>query len=262
MRDFVLYLAMLILLLPATAVCGQDGAYSSYYTGSIPPAANEYSVAAEANRGMVVPVQFKTTPVEEATEDSPVRQALAEEPATESKPLAGEEPMRLPARSASAERLGDPTTRGPTGALGTVVSSLAIVIGLFLLVVWVTRRGKPGQARALPSEVVEVLGRAPMTGKQEMQLLRVGSKLVLVCHTADGLQTITEITDAEEVERLSGLCQQSSEGSVTATFRQVFSNLDDQPSRKRRLGREARTLARSREEVFSGESTAWEGGDA
>ncbi len=118
----------------------------------------------------------------------------------------------------------------PARALATVLSSLAIVLGLFFAVVWFTRRALPAAATSLPSEVVESLGRAPLSGRQQMQLVRVGNKLVLLSVTATGADTLTEITDPQEVDRISGLCQQNQPGSISSTFRQVLSQFGGETS--------------------------------
>jgi flagellar biogenesis protein FliO len=104
----------------------------------------------------------------------------------------------------------------------TIGSSLAVVLGLFFLFAWTMRRGSPGGSAVLPGEVVEVLGRAPLTHRQQLHLLRCGRKLVLVNVCAEGVETLTEITEPEEVDRLLGLCRQSHPQSASATFRQVF----------------------------------------
>ena len=91
--------------------------------------------------------------------------------------------------------------------LVTAGASLGIVLGLFLLVVWVVRRGMPKGAGSLPSEAVEILGRTPFVGRQQVHLVRCGNKLLLVCASATSVHTLTEITDAAEVERLTELCQ-------------------------------------------------------
>ena len=114
------------------------------------------------------------------------------------------------------------TPRTPTGALTTVVSSLAVVLGLFLFVAWLARRALPNAGGGLPKDVVEVLGFAPLANRQQMQLVRLGNKLVLLCVTATGADPLTEITDPEEVDRLAGLCQQNQPGSISSTFRQVL----------------------------------------
>jgi flagellar biogenesis protein FliO len=103
---------------------------------------------------------------------------------------------------------------------------LAVVLGVFFLVAWALRRaGYPlGKAAGtvLPGEVFEVLGRAPMTGRQQVHLLRCGNKLVLVSVTPAGAETLTEVTDPAEVDRLAGLCRQAHPQSATAAFRQIF----------------------------------------
>ncbi len=104
----------------------------------------------------------------------------------------------------------------------TVIGSLAVVLGVFFLVAWGLRRASPRAAGILPGEVFETLGRAPMDGRQQVHLLRCGNKLLLVSVTPAGAETLTEITDPMEVDRLAGLCQQANPNSSTAAFRQVF----------------------------------------
>ncbi len=118
----------------------------------------------------------------------------------------------------------------PTGTLSTVFGSLAVVLGLFLLVVWLARRALPNTPFNLPKEVVEVLGRTQFGNKQQMQLVRIGNKLLLLCNTASGTDTLTEITDPEEVDRIVGLCQENHPGSISATFRQVLSQTVEEPT--------------------------------
>ena len=64
-----------------------------------------------------------------------------------------------------------------------LAGSLAVVLGLFFALVWVFRRAAPKGSTLLPGEVVEVLGRAPLAGRQSMHLLRCGNKLLLVSVT-------------------------------------------------------------------------------
>jgi len=115
----------------------------------------------------------------------------------------------------------------PTSSLYTMGTGLAIVVGAFLLFAWVLRRGGRGRAGRgiLPADAVSVLGRVSLTSKQVAQLLRVGNKLVLVALTPGGAETLTEVTDPVEVDRLMGLCQQNDRHSTTQAFEQVFQNL-------------------------------------
>jgi flagellar biogenesis protein FliO len=139
-------------------------------------------------------------------------------------------PSRKYEAAAAADR-GSPGERGGMPSPLTVAGSLAFVLGLFMVVAWAMRRAAPGVARLLPKEVVEVLGRAPLAGRQQLHLLRCGHKLLLVSATPAGVETLTEITDPLEVDRLAGLCQQTRPDSSTTLFRQVFEQLAESPRR-------------------------------
>ncbi len=114
--------------------------------------------------------------------------------------------------------------RNPTGiqSLVTVGGSLAVVLGVFFAVAWMLRRTSPNGFGTLPSEAFEVLGRAALANRQQVHLLRCGAKLLLVSVSATGAQTLTEITDSAEVDRLAGLCRQNRSIGAATALRQVF----------------------------------------
>jgi flagellar biogenesis protein FliO len=142
------------------------------------------------------------------------------------RPVPGDDPP-IPLRGPAAAPGGSGSQRGlgVGSSVVTVVGSLALVVGIFLVVAWTLRRATPQATAALPGEVFEVLGRAPLSGRQQVHLLRCGTRLLLVSVTPAGAETLTEVTDPLEVERLVSLCQRSRPGSATATFRQVFDQL-------------------------------------
>ncbi len=107
-------------------------------------------------------------------------------------------------------------------SIWTTFGSLFAVIGIFCGGMWMLRRGLPNAPRTLPREALEVLGRAPLAGKQHAHLVRVGNKLLLLAISPGDIKTLTEITDPVEVDRLAGICVQSSSTSATAAFKQVF----------------------------------------
>jgi flagellar protein FliO/FliZ len=160
------------------------------------------------------------------------------------------EPMPIgPAGRESGEsdstQVGHPGTPAATSSVPAVLSmfgSLAVVIGLFLGLVWLLRRGSPKAARLLSSEVVELLGRSPLAGRQQMNVIRFGNRLLLVAVSPDCAETLAEITDPLEVDRLAGLCQQTQTNSATHAFRQIFGQLADL-RRPGQLGADAASAA-------------------
>ena len=131
-------------------------------------------------------------------------------------------PPKRSQRSAEG-RPDKPTTAGNMGMV--VVSSLAIVLGLFFLVVWFSRRAFPKATAPLSTEVLEIVGRSPLAARHQLQLIRLGRRLLLVSVTPDHAETLTELTDPDEVNHLVGLCRQQQAGSITDSFRQVLHQL-------------------------------------
>ncbi|MCE9526776.1 MAG: flagellar biosynthetic protein FliO [Planctomycetales bacterium] len=145
-------------------------------------------------------------------------------PDTKESPKAA--PLRLsPRNKSAAKELTHPSAASPTSAITTVLGSLGIVLGLFVALVWFSRRFAPAGTAALPKEAVELLGRTSLGGNQQMQLVRVGAKLLLVALSPQGARTLTEITSAAEVERLSELCRRQKPESSTASFRTLVDQI-------------------------------------
>jgi flagellar biogenesis protein FliO len=90
--------------------------------------------------------------------------------------------------------------------IGRMLGSLAIVLGGYFALVWVSRQFSPSAGRGVPQEVLEVLGQIPFGHQKNLQIVRLGSKLLLLINGPDGTHPIGEITDPNEVEYLSSLC--------------------------------------------------------
>jgi len=158
-------------------------------------------------------------------------------------------PRRLPARKGEANTTrpsqGESAANGRPGSLGsvlTVAASLVFVLGLFLVVAWLLRKASPAGAAVLPKEVFELLGRAPLASRHQVHLVRCGRKLLLLSVSQAGIDSLAEIEDPVEVDRLAGLCAQAQPGSASMVFRQVFQQFTagaDTPTQANR-GRELR----------------------
>ena len=123
--------------------------------------------------------------------------------------------------------------------LMTTGLSLGLVLTLFCAVVWLMRKSGGKANRALPGEIVEVLGVTAITPKQQMQLVRLGNKILLLSITQQGVQPIGEVTDPEEVARICAVCQSNRPNSMSNTFRQVLTQMENERPSSGFLGSQA-----------------------
>jgi len=217
----------------------------AYTTTTLPPsasaAANRYpgglaqppGAERPADGQNASPVPAKTGPAETVSaEVDPQTPAAGESGASTAIPLPP--PVKRSAIPLKPSGDGDSESSRNVGGLSSVLTmgiSLSVVLGVFFIVAWLMRRVAPGASSALPGEVVEVLGQAPLASRQQVHLLRCGKKLLLVSISTAGTETLTEITDPEEVDRLAGLCRQTHAQSATETFRHVFGQFTGTASR-------------------------------
>lgn len=113
----------------------------------------------------------------------------------------------------------------PTFDVTRVLMSLALVIGLILFLKW---GGK--KFFALPSSgasgVMQVVSRTPLAPKQQLLLVRVGRRLVVVGDSAGRLTALDHITDADEVAQLLGQSQSAGrEPASGLSFGGVFKRM-------------------------------------
>jgi len=81
--------------------------------------------------------------------------------------------------------------------------ALAVVFGLLLILRGAVRRvGGPLAGGGRPSGVVQVIARYPVARAQQLVLLQVGSRVVLLHQTRGAMTALTEITGADEVAGL------------------------------------------------------------
>jgi len=115
-----------------------------------------------------------------------------------------------------------------SGWWGTL-GGLTAVLALVFLSAKVVRKSLPAAARSLPPEVVQVLGRKSLDYRNTIHLVRLGSKLLVLGSSQEGLATLSEITDAVEVDYLAGLCKPAAASSLTESFNQLFKRVKNPP---------------------------------
>jgi flagellar biogenesis protein FliO len=104
-------------------------------------------------------------------------------------------------------------------AATTTIGGLALVLGVFFVIVWLLKRHSPAALGGLPPEVFEILGCGRFDARHQVQLVRCGGKLLFVCLGANAVSTLTEIAEPAEVERLEGLCRQGRSGKAASRRR-------------------------------------------
>lgn len=118
-------------------------------------------------------------------------------------------------------------TRAPsTGFNPTrLVTALGVVLVLILLLRWVGRRFFGMADRGRSTRAVQVLSRSPISPRQQLVLLRVGRRLLVVADGGGQMNTLSEITDADEVAALLGQLQDDHAGRMTTTFGSLFGKM-------------------------------------
>ena len=146
---------------------------------------------------------------------------------------------RLQPRSAPSEDAAANRTTGPFGSgrsegpatdrissstpVITVVSSLAVVLGLFAALVWISRKGGrgSGSGRLLPDEALRVLGHKPLGQGGSILLVRCGHGLLVVGVSPTGMYPLANVTDDHEVRHLEGLCDGGRLTEATEAWREL-----------------------------------------
>ena len=201
---------------------GQAPSYPPQLPPGNPPAAAKNDVVPAA---YTAPIGAAPSPLDPAPQAAPV-------PLSPPTPLGqpdGRNAVKLPLPGADKSPPGG--SRG--GGWATVLGSLGLVLGLFLVCARLLRKGMPQTARLLPKEAVETLGRMPLPGRRQGQLLRVGNKVGLVSFSAGGADVLVEIDDPTEVDRIAGLCAATDPQGATQSFRGIVEHFfREKPARQ------------------------------
>jgi hypothetical protein len=107
-------------------------------------------------------------------------------------------------KSESKQLIGRNSTPEPGlgGAFGATVLVVGLLIGAFLVL-----RKFLGRSRLFaPASAVRVLARRPLAPRQEVLLVEIGSRVLIVGATKDSLSRLGEVTGAEEVAALRSKC--------------------------------------------------------
>lgn len=138
--------------------------------------------------------------------------------------------------------------RSSTLPLVTIGSSLAVVLGLFAALVWVSKKTghAGGRGGVVPDEALRLLGQKSLGAAGSVALLRCGRSVLVVGISAAGMQPLSEITDDEEVRHLEAICK----GESAASFQAALNEMQREPAGRGFVAEEPAT-PRARKKLFS-----------
>ena len=114
----------------------------------------------------------------------------------------------------------------PQVGLTRVFSALAIVIALILVLRWIYRRLSSGIGGHRPSQAVRVLGRNVISPRQQVLVLQVGRRVVVVGDSGQQMNPLCEITDAAEVAELVAQLRVERAEPLARKFSTLFGRAD------------------------------------
>lgn len=215
-----------VVLWSATVALAQPGSHSLRT-----PSAGDGNAAANATTRIADPptpsagASEAPTPAEAPTSNpvapAPANPSLATQPAASTAP-AGEGLVRANhGRSQEDKPLKEGSDSNPsTGDWWQTLAALALVVGMILGLKKVLRRFGTHKVGVGPggSRVVEVLSRTAVGSRQQVMLVRVGQRLLVVGAGSESLSTLAEITDPEEIAQLLGAAEQARANSLSNNF--------------------------------------------
>ncbi len=184
---------------------------------------------APVSRVEPVPPKSLTEALDPARQDeAPVETtAVPQATSTESLPLG-----RPKGADATKDADGANSAQAVSSQWWRTAMALALVVGAILLVAMVFKaaaKRQGGLAAAMgaggraPSGVMEVLGRYPVSRGQTLVLLRLDRRVLLLCQSASrrggsSMQTLSEISDPEDVASLISKTRDDDSASASARF--------------------------------------------
>ncbi len=125
--------------------------------------------------------------------------------------------LNLPKKGETSE---NSLLSGPGQSLTQTLGSLALIVGGFLVIVFVLK-GKKKTVESKP-DLIEVLYRTSLTPKQQIQMVRWGERLLLIAISASNVETLAEISDPAEVHRILLLCDKPESTAMESVFQNLL----------------------------------------
>jgi flagellar biosynthetic protein FliO len=113
-------------------------------------------------------------------------------------------------------------TKAPTFDTQRVILSLGLVLALILVLRWASQKLFGKQIGGRASRAVQVLSRNPISPKQQLLVVQVGRRLVVVGDSGQQMNTLCEITDPDEMAALIGQLHEEKRDASPNPFGAIF----------------------------------------
>ncbi len=157
--------------------------------------------------------------------DSPSTQALADSAPDQPRPTAYAGSRRITPRGGTAEQSQRKfqSPAGGSSALYSTLGALAVVVLLVLGLARLWKKHSPAGRTTITSEALTVLGRKQLDPRNAVLLVRIGSRILVLGASAEGLRPLCEVTDPVEVDVLAGMCRQpAGDNNLALSFLSLF----------------------------------------
>ncbi|GIK51960.1 MAG: hypothetical protein BroJett014_09330 [Planctomycetota bacterium] len=133
---------------------------------------------------------------------------------------------------ATKSQVAAPSTpeAGTLDVAGKLLGGVAILGLLFGAFVYFARRNPAMRKMLGTSDMVRVLSRAHLGGKHALLVVKVGDRVLVLGSGAEGLRTLSEISDATEVSRLTAESQPANRQSFKEALKQSLTQPEDDSS--------------------------------
>jgi len=128
----------------------------------------------------------------------------------------------------TANQPGPGKSERSSGSWWDTLCALALVIGLIFLLRHVINRFSGKTPTSSRSGVVEVMARVGVAPKQQVLLLRLGGRVLLVGQSANGMNTLADINDPDEVASVLAAVTATQTTAPAGQFTSLFGRFGNQ----------------------------------
>jgi flagellar protein FliO/FliZ len=137
------------------------------------------------------------------------------------------------AAPATSQQAADDSSSGGPLDYERVIFALAIVVGLIFVTRWVSKKLFPGAVAARSTGAMKVMSRLVISPKQQLLMVQVGRRIVVVGDSGGNMAPVSEITDPDEVASLVAQLAEDKSIQLSRGFGSLFNRASggfDSPS--------------------------------